>query len=190
METSSHFIAVLDTCVLYPAPIRDLLLYCAVEKLYMPKWSADILKEIRSTFKKQRPDIPQKAVEFLLHDMVSHFGEANVTGYKKLIPAMDLPDPKDNHVLATAVRCNAAVIVTFNLRDFPKRKLNPYHIEVQHPDEFCQNMLDIQPGRFLEAFLSQVEKLKNPPKTPDEVINSLFKCGLLKTAKGLGNLIN
>ena len=35
----SSFIAVLDANVLFPAPIRDLLLNLACEGLYQPKWS-------------------------------------------------------------------------------------------------------------------------------------------------------
>jgi hypothetical protein len=40
MIHSPRFIAVLDACVLYPVPIRDLLLSLASAGLYKPKWSA------------------------------------------------------------------------------------------------------------------------------------------------------
>jgi hypothetical protein len=41
-----------------------------------------------------------------------------VTGYEKLIPAVELPDPNDRHVLAAAIvgRCDA--IVSRNLKHF------------------------------------------------------------------------
>ncbi|MCL4207270.1 MAG: PIN domain-containing protein [Pirellulaceae bacterium] len=39
-----------------------------------------------------------------------------VTGYEDLIPAINLPDPDDRHVLATAIRAGADVVVTDDLR--------------------------------------------------------------------------
>lgn len=38
--------------------------------------------------------------------------------YEPLVDSMS-NDPKDRHVLAAAVRANAQVIATFNVRDFP-----------------------------------------------------------------------
>lgn len=45
--------------------------------------------------------------------------DALVVGHESLYPALNLPDPDDVHVLAAAIRSNAEVIVTFNLKDFP-----------------------------------------------------------------------
>ena len=35
------------------------------------------------------------------------------------------------------------MIVTSNLRDFPEAAVVPYGIEVQHPDDFLANHLDL-----------------------------------------------
>jgi hypothetical protein len=51
-----------------------------------------------------------------------------VTGYQGLIAELTLPDPDDRHVLAAAVRCQAGVIVAYNLAHFPKGTLEPYGI--------------------------------------------------------------
>ena len=45
MIHSPRFIAVLDACVLYPVPIRDLLLSLAAAGLFKPEWSALIQDE-------------------------------------------------------------------------------------------------------------------------------------------------
>ena len=49
----NQYVAVLDTCVLAPMPVCDTLLRLAEEpaSFYAPKWSADILTELRSTLK-------------------------------------------------------------------------------------------------------------------------------------------
>ena len=62
--------------------------------------------------------------------------------YHELIPALDLPDPDDRHVVAAAIVANVDVIVTFNLRDFPRDKLKKYGIEAQHPDDFIGQLFD------------------------------------------------
>ncbi len=45
MIHSPKFTAVLDACVIYPAPIRDLLLHLAGLNLYKPKWTDKIQDE-------------------------------------------------------------------------------------------------------------------------------------------------
>jgi len=35
----SHFTVVYDACVLYPAPLRDLLMHLALSDLYRARWS-------------------------------------------------------------------------------------------------------------------------------------------------------
>lgn len=46
-----------------------------------------------------------------------------VEGYEDLIPSLSMPDENDRHVLAAAVRGEAQVIVTMNLKDFPSEIL-------------------------------------------------------------------
>jgi hypothetical protein len=52
--------------------------------------------------------------------MRKFFPQALVYGYQPLISQMD-NHPKDRHVLAAALACKSDYLVTFNLRDFPRR---------------------------------------------------------------------
>jgi hypothetical protein len=53
MPLSNQYTVVLDTCVLVPTPPCDTLPGLAEEPvLYVPKWSDDILRELRSTLMK------------------------------------------------------------------------------------------------------------------------------------------
>jgi hypothetical protein len=48
----SRFVVIYDSCVLYPAPLRDLLMRLALTDLYQAKWTKDIHKEwMRSLLK-------------------------------------------------------------------------------------------------------------------------------------------
>ena len=126
------FPALLDTCVLYPAYLCDTLLRLAEAEAYRPLWSADILTELRRNA--VEAGIPADLVDRRVAQMSHSFPDAMVTGYDSLIDGMT-NDPKDRHVLAAAVRANAEVIVTFNLRDFPEPALKPYDILDVHPDD-------------------------------------------------------
>jgi predicted nucleic acid-binding protein len=46
--------------------------------------------------------------------------DAIVDSYESLITTLDLPDPNDRHVLAAAIAGRADVIVTLNLKHFPR----------------------------------------------------------------------
>ena len=53
------------------------------------------------------------------------FEDAAVTGYEGIMGGLkDLPDPDDAHVIAAAVKTRASVIVTDNVKHFPKRRLS------------------------------------------------------------------
>ena len=47
------------------------------------------------------------------------FPDAMVENYESLIDGLVLPDERDRHVLAAAIKTNANIIVTNNLKDFP-----------------------------------------------------------------------
>ena len=109
---SGGFPVVLDACVLVPMPLADLLLRLAAgPALYLPKWTDQIMTEVSQTLQESFGLTPEKA-QYREGELRRYFPEAWVEGYEDLIPAMTNHE-KDRHVLA------AAVIVIYNLRDFP-----------------------------------------------------------------------
>ena len=122
LSTTNQYIVVLDACVLAPMPLCDLLLRLAEEPaFFVPRWSADILREVSSTL--QRFGYSAEQVERRLIAMRSAFEDAEVTGYECLKNVMT-NQPKDRHVLAAAVRCGAHAIVSDNKKDFPPDSLS------------------------------------------------------------------
>ena len=181
MIHSSRFVAVLDANALYPAPTRDYLLRLASLDLYKPKWTNEIQEEWIRNLLLNRPDLMREKLDITQDAMNSAFPDANITNYEELIAGLSLPDAKDKHILAAAIRGNADVIVTFNLKDFPYRYLKTYDIEVQHPDEFVSNLINLDKTKSENALQSLIKSLRNPPKTREEVLNTLEKCGLRNT---------
>jgi predicted nucleic acid-binding protein len=132
---NKDYLVVLDACVMVGAGLRDTLLRLAeTPRLYLPKWSDDIIAETTRAMEEKLNKTPAQTAH-LTANLKQAFPEAWVTGYKQLENGLE-NHPKDRHVLACAIRCGAQAIVTFNLKDFPLSALKPFDIEAVHPDEF------------------------------------------------------
>jgi predicted nucleic acid-binding protein len=142
---TGNFPVVLDACVLWPNSLRDTLLRLAeTPRQYIPHWTDRIWDEVLRNLQSRRGLTPQQT-DHLLSQVKEHFPEAFVTGYERFIDLMS-NDPKDRHVVAAAVRCNAQVIVTSNLKDFQPEALAEWGIEAQHPDDFLLYQYDLNPA--------------------------------------------
>jgi predicted nucleic acid-binding protein len=184
----SNFTAVYDACVLYPAPLRDLLMQLALTDLYRARWTNDIHDEWIRNVLKNRQDLTLDQLTRTKQLMNTSIRDCLVEGYQSLIPNLQLPDPNDCHVLAAAIRCQAGVIVTFNLKDFPLESLNPYEIEAQHPDTFILHLLDLSAAKVCNAAETCRKRLTKNPKTPEQYLSSLLKQGLPQTVATLREL--
>lgn len=72
---------------------------------------------------KNRVDLDRQSIDVTIDTMNKAFKDANVRGYRNLVEAITLPDPDDRHVVAAAIRCNADLILTENIKDFPQVEL-------------------------------------------------------------------
>jgi len=178
---SSNFTVIYDACVLYPAPLRDLLMRLALTDLYRARWTDMIHDEWIRNVLLQRPDLKREDLERTRSLMNANVRDSLVTGFAHLIPAIELPDADDRHVVAAAIHAGANLIVTFNLKDFPAEALKRYNLVAQHPDDFIFDLLDLYPARVCEAVANHRRSLKNPPKTADEYLDTLRKQGLTQT---------
>jgi predicted nucleic acid-binding protein len=150
---SNQYIAVLDTCVLAPMPLCDTLLRLAEDPaFYIPRWTDDILRELRSTL--LRMGYTQAQATRRITAMETAFEEAKVTGYECLVASMT-NDPKDRHVLAAAVRGGAHAIVTQNVRHFPPASVMPYDVAVLTPDDFLVHQFHVNEELLLERLMAQ-----------------------------------
>jgi len=102
-----------------------------------------------------------------------------------LADGVALPDPNDGHVLAAAIRSNAQVIVTFNLKDFPDAVLAPFGIEAKHPDDFVLDAIGLAPGAIATIVSQQTGALKSPPVSRAEMLDRLRTCGLERSVAQL-----
>lgn len=181
--TVKKTIAILDANVLYPAPVRDLLLHLADAKLFQPKWTQEIQVEWTGNLLSRRPDIPEQAIANTVRAMNAAFPDANVVRYKGIINDLKLPDPDDRHVLAAAIKAGATHLVTANTKDFPQKYVSTFGILVYHPDKFIQGLIEANEAAALLAFETMISRLKKPPLGRCDVLAMLEKCGLVHSAR-------
>ena len=178
-------IAILDANTLYPAPLRDYLLHLAAAGLFKPRWSAEIQEEWIRNLLINRPTLKRYDLEKTRKAMDSAFPDADVEDYQEFISRLILPDPDDRHVLAAAITCNASLIVTNNLKDFPATLLASHSIQAISADEFVLQLIAMNTKTAMLALENQVKLLRNPPLTKEDVLRNLSDCGLQKSVTEL-----
>jgi hypothetical protein len=179
--------AIIDACVLYSAPIRDLIVRIAQAGFIQARWSNEIHEEWMRSLLNNNPRVSRARLERTRYLMNGALRDCVVTGHMQIVDSLTLPDPQDRHVLAAAVHAGAELIVTFNLSDFPRQFLAPHGVAARHPDELLFDLLDAAPDEFCEAARLQRLALKTPRMTVEEFLAKLEVVGLPRTVARLAN---
>lgn len=173
--------AFLDASVLYPAPLRDVLMQLALADMFRARWSADVHREWIEALLRRDPSRDRARLERTRALMDDATLDALVTGYELLIPALVLPDADDRHVLAAAVVGRCDVILTHNLKDFPHSMLAQYGIEALAPDPFLHGLLELNQEVFCRSVRRVRQRLQNPPYSVEAYLRILEGQGLTET---------
>ncbi len=130
--------AFLDACVLYPTVLREILTGCAAAGLYRPLWSPRVLEEWARAARKIPGGEAVARGEIAL--LRVRFAGAEVRPGAATERRMWLPDPNDVHVLAAASDAGVDVLVTLNIRDFPRGDVAAEGITLMNPDAFLMDL--------------------------------------------------
>jgi predicted nucleic acid-binding protein len=183
MAGHARYTAILDACVLFPAPIADASMSLHAAGLFAAQWSGRIDEEWIRGVLRARPELDGKlqrrrdAMRRAVPDR-----EVPPLAYEPLTAGLGLPDKDDVHVLAAAIAGHADCIVTLNLKDFPADLLGKHGLEAIHPDDFLVYQSDLEPITALAAFKAMRDRLRNPQLTVDEFTAMLQRNGLVNTA--------
>ena len=114
------------------------------------------------------------------------FAEATVVGYTHQGKEIGkLPDEGDRHVIAAAIKSKADIIVTENLKDFPRKVLTKYGIEAKSSDDFIADAISLDPSLATDAIKRMRLRLDRPDKTPEIVLLDMKKTGLNQSVEQL-----
>ena len=112
-----------------------------------------------------------------------------VENYEVLIDALELPDPKDRHVLAAAIKINANLIMSKHLKDFPNDYLNTFGLSAKSADDFLADTIDLNPEVAVNSFRKLVLNRRNPKLDACQVLDHFRRNNLKDTADYLHALL-
>ncbi|MEN8951936.1 RSP_2648 family PIN domain-containing protein [Planktotalea arctica] len=147
----------LDTCVLYPTVMREMLIGAARAGAFEPLWSARILEEWRRAVLKHG--------EAAALDVMGQSALLNAAFPRALVRYPDehearfwLPDPSDIHVIAAAAIGGADGIVTMNNKDFPAGILAEEALSRVNPDALLYGFWQGQPEMIAHVARGVLDK--------------------------------
>lgn len=193
MVPLDRFTVVLDACTLFPMIVRDVLLTLANHGFFSPKWSPKIREEWSKNLvlRIQEHDLDRDVavqIQRIADCMALAFPDAEIITPIAEIGLLEPVDPKDRHVVMTAIAARADAIITFNLSDFAATHLRRHFgLEVIHPDDFVMDLVDLNEKRVVAAFRELRERKKHPPWDSNELIQRLHKSRLIQTSLWLAS---
>lgn len=147
---------VIDTCVLFPTVMREMVLGVARAGVFTPFWSERILEEWRRAAARLGPEgAAQGEAEIAL--LRAAWPKALRPAAPGLESRLYLPDSADIHVLAVAVDASADAIMTVNAKDFPRNLLAEEGVARVDPDTFLFQAWQANPHRVVPVAQSVLD---------------------------------
>ncbi len=114
--------------------------------------------------------------------MENAFEDGLVEDYESLISIPELPDADDLHVIAAAVKTQASVIVTDNIRHFPAPILARFNLSARTADDFIADTIDLDLPKALAVVETMRRRFRKPELTQERLLLRLEATGLTATA--------
>lgn len=132
---------------MFPMLVRDVLLTLAAHEFFTPKWSPAIrdewMRNLTSRLTAKDPTRDWSAqVNRIADAIAAAFPDAELDAALPSAPTLEPVDPKDRHVVMTAIAARADAVITYNVQDFAVEHLHKVlHLEVLHPDDFIMDLI-------------------------------------------------
>lgn len=160
--------------MLYPPILRRFLLTLADGGAYQPLWSDGVAAEWLHVTARRCEGGAAEALA-----MMAARWPAGVVGPGD--PGLhDLPDAADRHVLAAALAGGADILLTLNLRDFPRRALAQHGLRALTPDDFAMELW-LAESAPVETVVARVW----PDLTGRALRGALRRAGLMRLGRAL-----
>lgn len=111
------------------------------------------------------------------------------SGYRRLIAEMPGNDQADHQHMAAAIVGGATVLLTHNIRDFPRKALAKLGLRVTDPDTYLSELADAYPLEVRDTIVRLAGEKKRPPKSPFDLLDDLKRAGVPGFAKRLTELL-
>ena len=190
-DPATRLVAVCDACALYSITMADLLTSLGEAGLFHPRWTHEIHEEwIRNLIENRgaSANLTREKLEARRDAMIEAIEGSLVEDYEDLIPTLSLPDADDRHVLAAAIKAEADLIVTINLKDFPRKTLAAWNLTAKHPDDFTTDLLRTNQEAVVAVINEMRARRKRPPISGEDFLAQLERQGLKKLVAELRSI--
>ncbi|MDZ5458600.1 PIN domain-containing protein [Azohydromonas lata] len=191
---TDNTLVLLDTCVLMPPRLSDVLMDLRAQRLFSLHWSGEIEAEYVRNMQAVL-GFEKTAVLRRLAAMKRCCPEWQVPVAQRDMSAVPASvDAKDRHVAAAALALRryadeegdpeaacSVFLVTFNTADMAVRPMGTKGVKVLRPGAFLDLVYDMHPEPSALAVQQAARDLKHPPYTLAELLGALHGHG----AKGL-----
>lgn len=152
---------------------RNILVQTAVDRLIDARWTDDIHNEWIRNLAANEPAVPLERLGTTRRLMNAVLPTATIVGYERHILGVNLPDSSDRHVVSAGIAANAAIILTWNLRDFPAAKWGKFGLKPMTPDALLADVYDKAPDLATGSLAKARRNLTRNPASPLQFIEIL-----------------
>jgi len=162
---------------------------CAESGLLQVRWSAGVVDEAVRAIVRISPGLDEATVGRRFAAMDAALPGSFVSDGRVVIDCDGFPDPDDQHVVASAVSCGADVVVTANVRDFPKELMAGFGLTVMSPDDLLLSLLKENTASVLTVVIAVAAALHHPARSVEDILTILGRSGAPGFAAGVRRLL-
>lgn len=175
-----------DTSVLFPFSVMDLLLALAEDSIHHVLWTDELLDEWERVIVREHQRTPESAAA-VTSAIREFFDDARIDPdlYRYSVDQMPGPDHDDHVHSAAAIAAGADALITWDKTGFPVEELAELGLRVIDPDVYLVEMLD-ELGNDVIVTVEQLAQSKTrPPMSTEELLDTLNRAGLPAFTKRL-----
>jgi excisionase family DNA binding protein len=169
----------IDTNVLFPFSVMDLMLALTEDGIHDVMWSDDLLDEWERVIVRERHRSPDAAAA-ITATIRQFFADTRIPteSYRDLVAEVDGPDTDDNVHMAAAVAGQVELLVTWNGNDFDCGFTRKHAIKIVDPNKYLCYLYEELPNEVLATIARLAASKRRPPMTPVELVNALERAGV------------
>ncbi len=168
-----------DTSVLFPFSVMDLLLALTENGLHHVLWTDELLDEWERVIVRERKRTAASAAS-ITAAIREAFGDLRIepSTYRHRIDMMPGPDPDDHVHSAAAVAAKVDALVTIDASGFPIDELAELGVRVVDPDTYLDELYADFPDDVISTVVGLARSKTRPPMSPADLIDAWEGAGL------------
>ncbi len=200
LTPGGNTLVILDTCVLLPSRLSDVLFDLMLEGLYFAYWTGDAEAEFLRNWRQVHPDASKSGAKRLKAFQRATNNGHLITGYDDTAFMSRVParvHDNDRHLIAAALvivngldeedepALHKVMIVSDNTKHLAVADTRKLGIEVIKAGAFLDRLFDAAPARVGQAIAKSLSDLTKPPYTAEELVAALRLHGAKAAADSL-----